>query len=560
MLKLCLIDGDNTKCYPLWICPVDMSLPSICVRENRYGFNLVAIGTLFAIVAPLLLLPAIANGIIFAEGFDPGQPSDISHSGVGYLYPGCTGAAIRSDVIITAAHCTPRNGSTLRFYFDVDGNGSFEGYRVASSFVDHSGWSNDGRRSRSTREFRDDVALVFLTRPLPASVPIYRVWTGSKVPVGAAVYLSGYGRQGVSGGERNNSSDGFHDRRVATNLIDASVYNEDLFQVDFDNKPFRQYLTPCSGKECSLAPRAIGSGYREGTIAPGDSGGPVFLSPAMDFDYSFPNGLPPPLIFGKPVTSESFIIGINSHGPSGSRYGNVTGYVYLGSHFEWIENMIGRGNVATTGLDLYSSQDSIDFGIVEASFELPQPEEIVIEFEDGPASPFDPYDRDLDDDGIADEVEDENQNGVVDLNETDPNDSDSDDDGIPDGVEIGVTVPIDDPDDEGPLLGTDLHLFVADADPSTTTDPTDPDSDGDGLSDSEEDSNFNGKIDPGESNPNANMEPTNTLVDTPTKTVIPTVTPSSTLLITPHSFSHDHAYSHLFFHSYHDHDSNALRW
>ena len=37
--------------------------------------------------------------------------------------------------------------------------------------------------------------------------------------------------------------------------------------------------------------------------------------------------------------------------------------------------------------------------------------------------------------------------------------------------------------------------FVPDADPLTTTDPTNPDSDGDGLSDGEEDINKNGAVD-----------------------------------------------------------------
>lgn len=60
--------------------------------------------------------------------------------------------------------------------------------------------------------------------------------------------------------------------------------------------------------------------------------------------------------------------------------------------------------------------------------------------------------------------------------------SDTDGDGIPDGIEVGV-----------PWL---------DADPTTTTDPLHADTDRGGLSDGAEDADQNGRVDPGESDPN----------------------------------------------------------
>jgi hypothetical protein len=50
-------------------------------------------------------------------------------------------------------------------------------------------------------------------------------------------------------------------------------------------------------------------------------------------------------------------------------------------------------------------------------------------------------------------------------------------------------------------VGTDLSLFVADADPASTTSPIDSDTDGDGSSDREEDLNLNGRVDAGETDP-----------------------------------------------------------
>jgi len=84
-------------------------------------------------------------------------------------------------------------------------------------------------------------------------------------------------------------------------------------------------------------------------------------------------------------------------------------------------------------------------------------------------------DLDSDDDGIGDGIEDANRNGVVDLGETDPCNLDTDNDGEQDGTEKGAITGISDPDGTGPLLGTDLNVFVPDSTPTTHTDPEDAD-------------------------------------------------------------------------------------
>ena len=110
-------------------------------------------------------------------------------------------------------------------------------------------------------------------------------------------------------------------------------------------------------------------------------------------------------------------------------------------------------------------------------------------------------DADSDDDGLADGQEDANHNGVVDSSETDPRNTDSDGDGVQDGTELGLTAGVADADGNGPLLGTNLQDFVADADPTRTTSALDPDSDADGYADGNEDLNRNGRVDAGESDP-----------------------------------------------------------
>ena len=104
-------------------------------------------------------------------------------------------------------------------------------------------------------------------------------------------------------------------------------------------------------------------------------------------------------------------------------------------------------------------------------------------------------DADTDNDGIQDGVEDVNQNGIVDIDETDPCAPDTDNDGIQDGTESGLTMA-----DVGP--DTDLLVFIPDADPTTFTNPLIADTDGDGISDGDEDLNQNGRVDEGESDPN----------------------------------------------------------
>ena len=106
-------------------------------------------------------------------------------------------------------------------------------------------------------------------------------------------------------------------------------------------------------------------------------------------------------------------------------------------------------------------------------------------------------DRDSDDDGLSDGQE-------VHMSRTSPIDPDSDDDGVIDGVEFGITTATAD---------TLASKWLADADPSTTTDTKNPDTDGDGLKDGEEDLNGNGRVDRDESETDPN-DPTDGLLDT----------------------------------------------
>ncbi len=112
-----------------------------------------------------------------------------------------------------------------------------------------------------------------------------------------------------------------------------------------------------------------------------------------------------------------------------------------------------------------------------------------------------PADADTDDDGIRDGEElVAGTDGFV----TSPLDPDSDRDGLGDGLEVGVTAPVPGGLSDGVQLsfaGTDGEVTV-DADPNTTTDPTDADTDDGTVQDGDEDTNGNGRVDSGERDPN----------------------------------------------------------
>jgi hypothetical protein len=105
-----------------------------------------------------------------------------------------------------------------------------------------------------------------------------------------------------------------------------------------------------------------------------------------------------------------------------------------------------------------------------------------------------PSDADTDDDGLVDGFEDADRNGARSASETDPCMADTDGDGLQDGTELGVTAAL-------ARAGTQLAVFRPDLDPATATDPLNADTDGDGHADGREDSNANGRVDSGETDP-----------------------------------------------------------
>ncbi|MEM7246798.1 MAG: hypothetical protein AAF533_15710 [Acidobacteriota bacterium] len=105
-----------------------------------------------------------------------------------------------------------------------------------------------------------------------------------------------------------------------------------------------------------------------------------------------------------------------------------------------------------------------------------------------------PLDADSDDDGLSDGEE-------VGREGTDPLNADTDGDGLQDGTELSRSMGVPDPDGDGPLEGTDPDIFRPDAEDMTGTDPLDPDTDDGGVLDGAEDRDGDGAVDIGETDP-----------------------------------------------------------
>ncbi|HEY3546756.1 MAG TPA: adventurous gliding motility lipoprotein CglD [Propionicimonas sp.] len=124
-------------------------------------------------------------------------------------------------------------------------------------------------------------------------------------------------------------------------------------------------------------------------------------------------------------------------------------------------------------------------------------------FDSDPTLVTNPLKLDTDCDGIPDGVEDANHNGKVDPGETDPTNPDTDNDGLIDGIEAGVCTAASGCTCARPYVNAACPAFIGDRDcGATTTSATTADTDGDGIADGTEDANQNGRVDPGELDPN----------------------------------------------------------
>ncbi|MGO9110820.1 MAG: S1 family peptidase [Thermoguttaceae bacterium] len=208
-----------------------------------------------------------------------------------------SGTLVAPDWVLTAAHVVD-NAKTLSF--NIGG----QDYEVDRKIV-YPGWNGDLWSGC-------DIGLVHLVKPVDNIKPA-QLYTGSG-ELNQSDTVVGFGKTG-NGDSGDTRSDG--QKRAAQNVI-SQIENKRLLVADFDNP---------------LPPGAVPLGYShalplEGLIAPGDSGGGLFIT----------------------TSTGTYLAGINSFvgsdfGQPRSVYGNFSGHTRVSAFSDWIEARI-RGEDA----------------------------------------------------------------------------------------------------------------------------------------------------------------------------------------------------------------------
>jgi hypothetical protein len=213
-----------------------------------------------------------------------------------------SGTLIAPNWVLTAAHVVDQ-ATSLKF---TVGGTTY----TANSWTAYSGWTGNLMAGY-------DIGLVHLTTS--ANVQAAKLYSGS-AEFGQVGTFVGYGKTGTgqTGATRLDGK-----KRAAQNVIDGTQ-NSRLFLADFDNPNSRRDSLFGSSKPLSL----------EGMIAPGDSGGGVFIT----------------------TGAGTFLAGVNSFGAAwdgsvNSDYGDLAGFTRVSAFYSWINSVIGSTlPLGSTGL------------------------------------------------------------------------------------------------------------------------------------------------------------------------------------------------------------------
>jgi hypothetical protein len=217
-----------------------------------------------------------------------------------------SGTLIAPDWVLTAGHVVD-HATSLKFTI---GGSSYSGSGIANP-----SWTGDLFAGY-------DIGLVHLNSAVANVKPAAR-YTGSaeRYQVGTAV---GYGMTGtgITGSIKFDGK-----KRAAQNAIDT-LQNSRLFLSDFDNPRTSWDNFMGSSQPLNL----------EGLIAPGDSGGGVFIT----------------------TNAGTFLTGVNSFaaawdGKVNSDYGDVSGHTRVSAFNSWIDSVIGGSRAMAGGSGLTTS-------------------------------------------------------------------------------------------------------------------------------------------------------------------------------------------------------------
>ena len=290
---------------------------------------------------PLVILDQPYDGVVplIVAGDETGDPADSPASrvdpnttssifaGVGSIkvsigastYIG-TGTVLTPTCILTAAHVLDINGDGLAdtapeavtFYLNYGGD---QTYAIAASVVNiHPAFNG------TSSNLNDDVAVIELSTPLPASVPTYDIL---RTPLQYQTLLTmvGYGWSGY-GDTGYTIGPGFTVKRAGTNSMDGVWSFDDEGTGSVFEVWYGDYDYPDGVSTGFVGDVSFGNAS-ETTLGGGDSGGPGFF-----------------FVDGQPV-----IYSINTFTFTGETdaplFGSGLGGIHVAAYSNWIDSITG---------------------------------------------------------------------------------------------------------------------------------------------------------------------------------------------------------------------------
>jgi hypothetical protein len=259
-----------------------------------------------------IILPSLAIIGGTATGSPPDSPANrvdantqtSAFGGVGTLSNGCSGVAISSQHILTAAHC----GGASSFNLNYGAQTSYSGTLT----------TNPGASFPY-----NDLSILTLASALPQGVPIYPIY-GLPLALGTNIIMVGYGGAG-DGGVGATISLSSDVKRVGENVVDGYLDQnqevtsnyQSLFVFDFDGPDNSTNV---------LGAGTLGNN-REATFWSGDSGSPSFILVGGQYQL---------------VGINNFIADANQNIPL---FGSLGGGVDVSQYTPWINSIISPQSV-----------------------------------------------------------------------------------------------------------------------------------------------------------------------------------------------------------------------